>query len=414
MSAPARFADWDTLQAALPEVVRTMRRYLDQLTCLLRPGSVHNTDQVLRSLAMFLAARTPPVTSVKDVDRRCVEDYIQWLAARPGNRTARVTPATLAHRLGTLRMFFVRIAEWDWPEAPTRVPIMPGDLPKQDHPLPKALDDAAAAKLLRAAQSQRRMLVRVVVEVLLRTGLRVGEFTALRADAVVLIGAGHWLHVPVGKLHNDRYLPLHPHLITLIGDYRAAHVAPDNPLLLPRESGKALDRHTITRMINKAGAAAGLPHIHPHQLRHTLATQAINRGMTLEAIAALLGHRSLDMTLRYAKIANRTVADEYFAVTEKVEALYGQTTALPADTIGPRMARLRREHHRLLGNGYCTRPPELDCAFEAICETCTFFQTSIEFRPTLQRQRDHATAHDQPHRADLFNQLLTRIDDKAS
>ena len=31
-------------------------------------------------------------------------------------------------------------------------------------------------------------------------------------------------------------------------------------------------------MINRAGAAAGLPHIHPHQLRHTLATQAINRG----------------------------------------------------------------------------------------------------------------------------------------
>jgi site-specific recombinase XerD len=136
---------------------------------------------------MFLAERTPLVTTVKDVDRRCVEDYIQWLAARPGKRTARVTPATLAHRLGTLRMFFVRIAEWDWAEAPARVPIMPGDLPKQDHPLPKALDDAAAAKLLRAAQAQPRMLIRVAVEVLLRTGLRVGEFVALAADAVVLI-----------------------------------------------------------------------------------------------------------------------------------------------------------------------------------------------------------------------------------
>jgi site-specific recombinase XerD len=172
VSAPVRFADWDTLQAALPEVVATMRRYLDQLTCLLRPGSVRNTDQVLRSLAMFLAERTPPVTSVKDVNRRCVEDYIRWLAARPGKRTARATPATLAHRLGTLRMFFVRIAEWDWPDAPDRVPIIPGDLPKQDHPLPKALDDAAAAKLLRTALDQRRMLVRVVAEVLLRTGLR--------------------------------------------------------------------------------------------------------------------------------------------------------------------------------------------------------------------------------------------------
>jgi integrase len=105
--------------------------------------------------------------------------------------------------------------------------------------------------------------------VLLRTGLRVGEFTALAADAIVLIGAGHWLHVPVGKLHDDRYLPLHPHLVSLISDYRAAHVSAGHPLLLPRENGRPLDRHTVTRLINKAGAAAGLPHIHPHQLRHT-------------------------------------------------------------------------------------------------------------------------------------------------
>jgi hypothetical protein len=81
--------------------------------------------------------------------------------------------------------------------------------------------------------------------------------------------------------------------------------------------------------------------------------------MSLEAIAAMLGHRSPDMTLRYAKIASRTVADEYFAVTGKVEALYGQPPVLPGDAIGPQMARLRREHHRMLGNGYCTRPGQL-------------------------------------------------------
>ena len=116
------------------------------------------------------------------------------------------------------------------------------------------------------------------------------------------------------------------------------------------------------------------------------------------------------MTLRYAKIANRTVADEYFAVTDKVDALYGQPAAPPADAIGPKMARLRREHHRLLGNGYCTRPPELDCAFESICETCTFFQTSIAFRPTLQAQHDDAATKHQTHRADLFSGLLERVD----
>ncbi len=408
MSGPLLLPTWDQLEAR-PEIVATMRRYLDQIACVLRPGSVTGADLALRSFAAFLLEVAPDVTSVAQVTRRHVEDYKPWLAKRPGQNKARVTTATLAHRLGTLRMFFVRIDEWGWEEAPPRVPMFPGDLPRQDHPLPKALDDAAAAKLLRAAQAQPRLLVRVAVEVLLRTGLRVSEFTALSADAVVQIGAAPWLHVPVGKLREDRYLPLHPHLVVLIAEYRTAHVPAGHPLLLPRENGRALDRHTVTRLLNKAGAAAGLPHIHPHQLRHTLATQAINRGMSLEAIAAMLGHRSMDMTLRYAKIANRTVADEYFAVTDQVDALYEQSRPLPADAIGPKMARLRREHHRLLGNGYCTRPAELDCAFEAICENCSFFQTSIEFRPTLQAQHNDAAAKGQHHRANLFDQLLTGL-----
>ena len=115
--------------------------------------------------------------------------------------------------------------------------------------------------------------------------------------------------------------------------------------------------------------------------------------MSLEAIAALLGHRTLAMTMVYARIADRTVADEYFAVTEKVEALYDQPRQLPADAEGAEMRKLRREmHRRMLGNGYCARPVEMDCHFESICESCTFFVTTIEFRPTLQaptRRRRH-------------------------
>jgi hypothetical protein len=116
--------------------------------------------------------------------------------------------------------------------------------------------------------------------------------------------------------------------------------------------------------------------------------------MSLEAIAALLGHRSLSMTMVYARIADRTVADEYFAVTEKVEALYDQQPPrLPADAEGHQTRKLRAEvHQRMLGNGYCARPVELDCHFESICESCTFFVTTIQFRPTLEAQRDGAAA----------------------
>src|SRR5437763_9497655 len=59
----------------------------------------------------------------------------------------------------------------------------------------------------------------------------------------------------------------------------------------------------VDRAVLKVAQAAGIGRVSPHQLRHTLATQAINRGMSLEAVAALLGHRSLSMTLVYARIA---------------------------------------------------------------------------------------------------------------
>ncbi len=156
------------------------------------------------------------------------------MAARPGQNRARVTPATIAHRLGTLRMFFLRIDEWGWDDSPARVPMFHGDVPRQDHALPKALDDPTAG-LLRAGQADKRALVGVTVEFLLRTGLRVGEDTALTADAVVLIGDTNWLHVPVGKLHEDRYLPLHPRVVELVDSYRDAHVPAGHPAAAPRE-----------------------------------------------------------------------------------------------------------------------------------------------------------------------------------
>jgi len=163
--------------------------------------------------------------------------------------------------------------------------------------------------------------------------------------------------------------------------------------------------------LHRLGAEAGIGRVTPHQLRHTLATQAINRGMSLDAIAALLGHKTLAMTMVYARIADKTVADEYFKVTEKVEALYQQPRQLPATAEGTEMRRLRAEmRRRMLGNGYCARPVEMDCHFESICESCTFFVTTLEFRPTLQTQRDDAERKGQVARQKIFDGLLTRLD----
>ena len=162
----------------------------------------------------------------------------------------------------------------------------------------------------------------------------------------------------------------------------------------------SVTRATKTRVFDRVGISV---------------STSFNRGMSLEAIAALLGHRSMRMTMVYARIADRTVADEYFAVSEKVEALYNQPRHLPSDAEGNEMLKLRREmHQRLLGNGHCARPVELDCHFESICESCACFVTTVEFRPTLQRQRDDAEAKGQTGRRNIFDGILARLDNQAS
>lgn len=238
------------------------------------------------------------------------------------------------------------------------------------------------------------------MKVLALTGLRKGEFLGLTRDAITTIGHAKWLRTPVGKLHTDRYIPLHPMVEGLLQQWLSANPPePGHNMLMFTDLGRPIPGRRVDNAVHAAASAAGIGHVTPHQLRHTLATQAINRGMSLESIAALLGHTSLSMTMTYARISDRTVADEYFAVTTQVEELYAQPGAvLPAVTEGPSMHRLRGEASRLLGNGHCTRPALLDCRYETICETCAHFSTNNRHRQVLSNQLDNATERGETRR----------------
>ena len=137
MSGPLLLPTWEQLEATHPQVVATMRTYLAQVACVLRPGSVAGADLALRSFTAYLAADHLGLQHVRDIDRPHIEGFKPWLAARPGQNKARVTPATIAHRLGTLRVFFTRIDEWGWDDAPPRVPMFLGESLASNTPCPK-------------------------------------------------------------------------------------------------------------------------------------------------------------------------------------------------------------------------------------------------------------------------------------
>lgn len=404
----SREFDWSDIADRAPVLATTMLRYLDQITVSLRPASVTKADSILRQFAGWLTTHHPEIGALADVERSHIEAFKRYLPTRPGkNGRPPLSDQTIRIALGTLRTFLERVSEWGYPDTPTRVLIFNGDLPTPDDPLPKFLSDVDASKLMRAA-ADADPTRRLVIEMLARTGLRVGELCRLTADAVTRINGRHWLRVPVGKLHNDRYIPLHPQLVELLDVHQTGRGDDIDRLII--WNGGPLNRHQITRMLNRVAKAAGIGHVHPHQLRHTLATQAINRGMSLEAIAALLGHKTLRMTLVYARIADRTVADAYDAVTDQVDALYTKPAGLTSNGTGSiAMTRLAAEYHqRMLGNGLCNRPSQLDCQFESICESCAYYSTDNTFNSVLRAQRDHAAERGQHHRVDLFEMLLDR------
>jgi len=413
LSPSSRTAHWDELDARAPQLVATLRRYLTQLTVSMRPGSVALIDTTLRHLAVYLTDHHPTIRSVAGIRRTHIEGFKTFLNSRVGYRS-KPGPAktTIGMRLGHLRSFFDRIIEWDYTDAPTRNPVFAGDMPIRDRPLPRFLCDADASALLRAARTLPAEFDRLAVEVLARTGLRKGEFLGLTRDAITDIGSARWLRTPVGKLHTDRYIPLHPRVDELLTQWLSTHPAqPGSRNLMFTDRGRPIPGRRVDNAVQAAARTAGIGHVTPHQLRHTLATQAINNGMSLEAIAALLGHTSMSMTMVYARISDRTVADEYFAVTTQVESLYAEVgSGLPAEAEGPNMRRLRGETTRLLGNGHCTRPAALDCRYETICETCTHFATTEDHRQTLTDQLANATERDEPRRKAIYLELLTRLD----
>lgn len=95
------------------------------------------------------------------------------------------------------------------------------------------------------------------------------------------------------------------------------------------------------------------------------------------------------------------MADQHFKATQTVEA----DTAEPA-TNSEQVGTPRR----LLANGQCTRPLELDYRFQTICEGCGFYETNAEFVDILRRQRDDATNHADAARAKLYDELVRVID----
>lgn len=196
--------------------------------------------------------------------------------------------------------------------------ILTEDFPPRPEYLPRALSPEDDQQLQQELSRTNDLLSNALL-LTRATGIRIGECIHLALDCLRSLGPNQWgLHVPLGKLHTERLVPVDEpvhqivtRILTLRALAPASHLARSASFLLPRSGPDTLYRNLRQALHGVAGRAHCSHPITCHQLRHTFATEMIRLGVSLPALMQLLGHKSINMTMRYVKVTQSDLQREF-------------------------------------------------------------------------------------------------------
>lgn len=400
---PKRFWRWSWarhLEGVEAVVLGPMVVYLERLEATLSRSTVQGTASDLAHFGRYLARAHQGLESLALLDRRRhIEPYLNEVGAALNHRTGSpIAASTAKGRVQSVARFLEAIAEWGWPEAPPRRLVFPRDAPRLPHALPRYLPPEEERALLGALERSPNRLYADALLLMRATGVRIGELVDLELDCVHEVpGQGAWLKVPLGKLLTERMVPVDDETVDIL-DRIVESRSPGRPLRHPRTAklvefllthqGRRVSACTLRDELHRAAAQAGLKDVVPHQLRHTYATALVNAGCSLQALMALLGHASAEMSLRYGRLFDATVRAEYERALAQAKARLGPVLpgAAPLE-LGTDWKAAPLIKARLAG-GYCLRSvAQGPCTYANICEHCASFRTEVRLVPVLLLQR---------------------------
>ena len=147
---------------------------------------------------------------------------------------------------------------------------------------------------------------RAIILTLLDTGLRASELCDLTIGDYDR-GRGR-LHIRHGKGDKQRFVPVGQRAQKSLWRYLAdrPRAKPSAPLFATR-NGNHLDRDNLRHLLDRLGKNSGVTGVYPHRFRHTYAIEFLRAGGNLLTLQAILGHETLEMVRRYARIAEQDI-----------------------------------------------------------------------------------------------------------
>jgi integrase/recombinase XerC len=237
------------------------------------------------------------------------------------------TPATINRRLQAVRKFYSFAVETGLTGSNPASEVQLIPMPESNSP--RVLDSKEVASLLEAVEGGRPSLIKrdyAIIQLLLQTGIKLGELTSLRLSDVQFPPAGGGvgdgeglLLVGGGEGNNCRQVPLNPSACAALQDYlqtreqgtgeqgtrESATLRPCDPATLRScnlflsQGGGCISGRAVQRLVRVYAKAAGLEDVSAHVLRRTFAASTLADTGDVPLVSRLLGHRCLETTAKY-------------------------------------------------------------------------------------------------------------------
>lgn len=247
----------------------------------------YNKD--LEQLISYLKAQE--VTDVKDIASAHLEGFKQEL------KSQQYTLKSVSRKLNSVKSFFKYLVS---ESIVASSPANEVSHPKYEVAPPRVLSPLEYRALRDACRDDTRMYA--IVELLLQTGLRIGELASIQLQDITLEKST--LKIRAYESHDARRVPLNDTAKEAIELYVKERPKTKNTTLFVTKTGNPFLIRNIRTAINRYFRIAGIENVKVNDLRHTFIVEQLKAGVPIVDLSKMVGHKRLSTTEKYLQFLN--------------------------------------------------------------------------------------------------------------
>jgi site-specific recombinase XerD len=221
---------------------------------------------------------------IHEVSKEDIEAFLAKLSSEG------YTPKSISRKINSTRTFyrFLKVSEYI-----TDDPSLLVSHPKYQLAPPRILSPMEYRALRDAARNDNRMFA--VIELLLQTGIRIGELANLKLSDITNNG----LHIAPFEKHEERIVPLNKRGQEALDRYLESRPKVTNDHVFVTKSGKPFLIRNIRTAVERYFRLAEIKNAKVNDLRHTFVAHHLKHGVSLTVLSKVLGHKRVSTTERY-------------------------------------------------------------------------------------------------------------------